>query len=58
MLLPYETERSVDLQIERGCGLRAGGAQLARFYTACALIAIEHMHHKGVVHRDVKVMST
>jgi serine/threonine protein kinase len=55
MLLPYETTRSVDLQIEWSRGLRAGGAQLACFYTACALIAIQYMHFKGIVHRDIKV---
>jgi|AntAceMinimDraft_5_1070358.scaffolds.fasta_scaffold27824_2 serine/threonine protein kinase len=55
MLLTYEAARSVDLQIEWGRGLRHGGLPLARFYTACALLAVEHMHHKGVVHRDIKV---
>ena len=56
MLLPYEPNLSVDLKIEWGRGLRHGGLPLARFYTACGLLAIEHMHHKGVVHRDMKVM--
>jgi serine/threonine protein kinase len=55
MLLTYEALRSVDLQIEWGRGLRHCGLPLARFYSACALLAIEHMHHKGVVHRDIKV---
>jgi serine/threonine protein kinase len=55
MLLHYEPSLSVDLKIEWGRGLRHGGLPLARFYTACALIAVEHMHHKGVVHRDIKV---
>ena len=55
MLLQYEPALSVDLRIEWGRGLVAGGVPLVRFYAACALLAIEHMHRKGVVHRDVKV---
>jgi serine/threonine protein kinase len=55
MLLQYEPSLSVDLKIEWGRGLRHGGLPLARFYTACALLAVEHMHHRGVVHRDIKV---
>ena len=44
MLLEFAPGLSVDQQIEWGRGLRVGGIPTIRFYTACALLAIEHMH--------------
>ncbi|GIL50700.1 hypothetical protein Vafri_6819 [Volvox africanus] len=39
------------LRLERRAGLTEDEA---RFYTACILIALEDMHSRGYVHRDVK----
>ncbi|EFJ45117.1 hypothetical protein VOLCADRAFT_118479 [Volvox carteri f. nagariensis] len=39
------------LRLERRAGL---SEDEARFYTACVLIALEDMHSRGYVHRDVK----
>lgn len=44
MLMEYEPLSSVDQYIEEGVGIRPGGINAARFYTACAMIAIEYMH--------------
>jgi serine/threonine protein kinase len=46
MLLEYCPALSLDQHIERGRGLRNGAAG-ARFYTACVLLALEHMHQVG-----------
>jgi serine/threonine protein kinase len=54
LLLEYAPSLSVDQHIEWGRGLKRGGLPAVRFYAACALLALEHMHCKGVVHRDVK----
>jgi serine/threonine protein kinase len=54
LLLEYAPGRALDARIQWGVRLKRGGLPAVRFYAACALLALEHMHCKGVVHRDVK----
>ena len=47
MLLEYAPSLSVDQHIEAGRGLRRGGVPMVRFYTACVLAGLQHMHKVG-----------
>lgn len=44
MLIDYASLGSLDKRIERGYGISGGGTTLTRFYVACLISAIEHMH--------------
>jgi len=47
MLLEYAPALSLDKRIEWGRGLAWGGTMLVRFYTACALAALQYLHEVG-----------
>jgi serine/threonine protein kinase len=54
MLMEYAPAGSIGSQIAFGRGLKHSTPSLITFYSACLIEAIEYMHLKGVVHRDIK----